>query len=73
MSSQAQAELPLAGVLGLAFLGFPLHPAKQPSEQRAEHLFKVGIPMLFLQGTRDELAELEVLEPLIGRLGSAPR
>ena len=69
MSSQAQAEMPLPGVTGLAFLGFPLHPAKQPSEKRAEHLFNVSIPMLFLQGTRDELAELEMLEPLIKRLG----
>jgi uncharacterized protein len=69
MTSQAQAEQPLPGVKGLAFLGFPLHPAKQPSIERAEHLSNITIPMLFLQGTRDELAELELLEPLIARLG----
>lgn len=69
MTSQAQAEDPLPGVQGLAFLGFPLHPAKKPSEERAEHLFDVKVPMLFLQGTRDELAELQLLEPLIKRLG----
>jgi predicted alpha/beta-hydrolase family hydrolase len=69
MSSQAQAATPLDKVRGLAFLGFPLHPAKKPSEDRAEHLFAVRIPMLFLQGTRDELAELRLLEPLAKRLG----
>ena len=69
MASQAQAEQPLPGVKGLAFLGFPLHPAKQPSIERAEHLSNITIPMLFLQGTRDELAELDLLEPVISRLG----
>jgi uncharacterized protein len=69
MTSQAQAEQPLPGVKGLAFLGFPLHPAKRPSIARAEHLFNITTPLLFLQGTRDELAELELLEPLISRLG----
>ena len=69
MTSQAQAIAPLAGVQGLAFLAFPLHPAGEPSEKRAEHLFDVTIPMLFVQGTRDELATLELLEPLIARLG----
>ena len=59
MTSQAQALAPLDGVAGLAFLGFPLHPAKQPSRERAKHLSDVRIPMLFLQGTRDALAELE--------------
>ena len=69
MTSQAQAASPLPGVHGLAFLGFPLHPAKRPSDDRAGHLVDVHIPMLFLQGSRDELADLDVLEPLIKRLG----
>ena len=69
MTSQAQALAPLPGVVGLAFLAFPLHPAGQPAITRAEHLFDVTVPMLFLQGTRDELAKLELLEPLIERLG----
>ena len=58
MTSQAQAASPLSGVHGLAFLGFPLHPAGRPSDERAKHLFDVRIPMLFLQGTRDQLADL---------------
>ena len=70
MTSQAQAEAALPGVRGLAFLGFPLHPPGQPSDSRAEHLFRVEIPMLFLQGTRDEFAQLDLLEPLVERLGS---
>ena len=70
MTSQAQAIEPLPGVKGLAFLGFPLHPAGKPSAERAEHLSEVKIPMLFLQGTRDELAQLELLQPLIERLGA---
>jgi predicted alpha/beta-hydrolase family hydrolase len=70
MTSQAQAADPLAGVRGLAFLGFPLHPPKEPSDQRAEHLAKVEIPMLFLQGARDEFAQSSLLLPLIARLGS---
>jgi predicted alpha/beta-hydrolase family hydrolase len=69
MTSQAQAEKPLPNVHGLAFLGFPLHPAGKPSEERGQHLFDVDIPMLFLQGTRDTLAETEQLEPLIKGLG----
>jgi len=69
MTSQAHAALPLHGVRGLAFLGFPLHLPGQPSAERARHLFEVQIPMLFLQGTRDEFAHLELLEPLIGQLG----
>jgi predicted alpha/beta-hydrolase family hydrolase len=69
MTSQAQAASPLAEVRGIVFLGFPLHPPKQPSEARAEHLFKVGIPMLFLQGTHDAFAELPLLQPLAKRLG----
>ncbi len=69
MTSQAQAGSALAGVRGLAFLGFPLHPAGRPSDERGGHLFDVQIPMLFLQGTRDALAELPLLQPLIDRLG----
>jgi len=69
MTSQAQAQSPLPGVRGLAFLGFPLHPPKQPSDERGQHLSNVEIPMLFLQGTRDEFATLELLEPLVARLG----
>ena len=70
MTSQAQAIEPLPGVAGLAFIGFPLHPAGKPSVERAEHLREVKIPMLFLQGTRDELAKLELLQPVIDRLGA---
>jgi hypothetical protein len=70
MTSQAQAIAPLAGVRGLAFLGFPLHPAKKPSDERAQHLFDVRIPMVFLQGTRDALADLALLEALVERLGA---
>jgi predicted alpha/beta-hydrolase family hydrolase len=69
MTSQAQAKSPLTGVGGLAFLGFPLHPPGQSSDARGQHLLEVQIPMLFLQGTRDEFAELDLLEPLIARLG----
>jgi predicted alpha/beta-hydrolase family hydrolase len=68
MTSQAQATSPLPGVHGLVFLGFPLHPAGKPSDERAAHLADVGVPMLFLQGTRDELANLELLQPVVGRL-----
>lgn len=70
MTSQAQAIKPLPGVQGLAFLGFPLHASGKPSIERAEHLREVKIPMLFLQGTRDELAQLDLLQPLIDRLGA---
>ncbi len=70
MTSQAQAAEPLSGVRGLAFLGFPLHPAGRPSKDRADHLFKVHIPMLFLQGTRDALADLRELAPLCEALGA---
>lgn len=69
MTSQAQAAEPLNGVAGLVFLGFPLHPPKKPSIERAAHLEKVQIPMLFLQGTRDELADLTLLEPIAQKLG----
>ena len=69
MTSQAQAANPLPEVRGLAFLGFPLHPPKQPSDSRAAHLLKVKIPLLFLQGARDVYAEPELLNPLITLLG----
>jgi uncharacterized protein len=69
MTSGAQAADPLAGVLGLVFLGFPLHPAGQPGQERAAHLSDIRIPMLFLQGTRDTLAELDQLEPVVKSLG----
>ena len=69
MTSQAQGLNPLAGVRGLIFLGFPLHPPKRPSDSRALHLSRVHIPMLFLQGTRDALADMSQLNPLAERLG----
>jgi predicted alpha/beta-hydrolase family hydrolase len=71
MTSQAQSLAPLPGVRGLAFLGFPLHPAKQPSSERGKHLSEVRVPMLFLQGTRDALAAQDKIEPLCEAL--APR
>jgi len=70
MSSQAQAASPLPAVRGLVFLGFPLHPAGRPSVERAKHLFEVQIPMLFLQGTRDNLANLQLVEGLCEQLGA---
>ncbi len=70
MTSQAQAGSPLPGVRGLVFFGFPLHPAGKPSDERAEHLADVRIPMLFLQGTRDTLAEVKLLKPVVKRLGA---
>ena len=69
MTSQAQAELALPHVAGLVFFGFPLHPPKQASIDRGAHLFQVKVPMLFLQGTRDALAEPALLQPLTQRLG----
>ena len=69
MTSQAQAAAPLPRVRGLVFFGFPLHPAGKPSASRAEHLAKVDVPMLFLQGTRDELATLDLLRPVVKTLG----
>ena len=69
MTSQAQAAEPLRGIQGLAFLGFPLHPAGRPAQDRGKHLFEVQIPMLFLQGTRDALAMLDQLEPICKALG----
>jgi predicted alpha/beta-hydrolase family hydrolase len=68
MTSQAQAESPLPDVRGLAFLGFPLHPAGKPSEDRAAHLAEVRIPMLFLQGDHDALADLPILSRVLDRL-----
>jgi predicted alpha/beta-hydrolase family hydrolase len=69
MTSQAQALSGLPGVNALVFLGFPLHPAKRSSSERAEHLENVSVPMLFIQGTRDELAELPLLKQVCDRLG----
>jgi uncharacterized protein len=68
MTSQAQALSPLPGVRSLVFLGFPLHPPGKPSDERAKHLFDIQIPMLFLQGTRDEFANLDLLQPLCKKL-----
>jgi predicted alpha/beta-hydrolase family hydrolase len=69
MTSRAAAAAPLAGVSGLVFLGFPLHPAGQPGVSRADHLAKVELPLLFLQGTRDTLADLALLRPVLEKLG----
>jgi uncharacterized protein len=73
MTSQAQAEAPLPGVRGLAFLGFPLHSAGKPGVARAEHLTSVNVPMLFLQGDRDPLADLALLRPVVEQLGARAR
>ena len=70
MTSQAQAGEPLPGVRGLVFFGFPLHPPGRPGVERAEHLSAIEIPMLFLQGTRDEFATLDLLQGVVKRLGS---
>jgi hypothetical protein len=70
MTSTAASQSPLSGVQGLVFFGFPLHPPGQPSTERARHLHSVTVPMLFLQGTRDKLAELEWLRPVCRDLGS---
>ena len=69
MTSQAQADDPLPGVRGLAFLGFPLHPAGKPGTERADHLANVRVPMLFVSGTKDALAELDLLKPVVAKLG----
>lgn len=69
MTSQAQAASALPGLRGLAFLGFPLHPAGKPGIERAAHLEQVLIPMLFVSGDRDALAELHLLRPVIAELG----
>jgi predicted alpha/beta-hydrolase family hydrolase len=70
MTSQAQAAAPLPGVRGLVFLGFPLHPPGRPGSERAEHLSAVRVPMLFLQGTRDAFATLDLLQPVVAKLGT---
>jgi len=70
MTSQAAAERLLEGVRGLVFFGFPLHPPKKEGTKRAEHLAKVNVPMLFLQGTRDELADLKLLKPICKELNT---
>lgn len=70
MTSQAQADSALPGVVGLAFLGFPLHPRGKPASERGRHLFDVLCPMLFLQGTRDELADLGLMQSLVDTLGA---
>jgi predicted alpha/beta-hydrolase family hydrolase len=70
MTSTAQASEPLPGVRGLVFLGFPLHPPGRPGNERAEHLAQVQVPMLFLQGTRDDFADLKLLRPVVKRLGT---
>lgn len=70
MTSMADARAPLSDVRGLVFFGFPLHPPKRPSTERAAHLAEVHVPMLFLQGTRDVLADLDLLDPIVADLGS---
>jgi hypothetical protein len=72
MTSQAQAKAPLPGVVGIAFFGFPLHAAGKPSSDRADHLADVRVPMLFLQGSADKLAEVDLLKPVVKRLGARP-
>jgi len=69
MTSQAQADAPIPGIEGLAFLGFPLHPAGKPGIERAEHLARIEVPMLFVSGDRDALAELDLLRPVVAGLG----
>ena len=70
MTSQAHADSPLPGVAGLVFLGFPLHPAGQPASERGDHLARVECPMLFVQGSRDELADRALITALVDRLGA---
>jgi predicted alpha/beta-hydrolase family hydrolase len=70
ISSHVAANDPPGNVLGLVFLGYPLHPPKQPDSKRAEHLYDIDLPMLFLQGTRDDLADLDLLRPIVDALGS---
>ncbi len=70
MTSTAQSEEPIEGVKGLVFFAFPLHPAGAPATKRADHLANIDVPMLFLSGTRDGLGELDLLEPVVERLGS---
>ena len=70
MTSLAAAQQPLENVRGLVFFGFPLHPPKRPATARADHLMSVTVPMLFLQGTRDQFANLDLLRPICASLGS---
>ncbi len=70
MTSQAASQRPLNGVRGLVFFGFPLHPPNRPGTKRADHLAKITMPMLFLQGTRDTFADLKLLRPVCAKLGS---
>jgi hypothetical protein len=70
MTSQAQAKAPLPDVVGLAFFGFPLHAAGKPSSERGDHLADVRVPMLFLQGSADKLAEVDLLKPVVNKLGA---
>ena len=69
MTSTAAAEMGLESVRGLVFFGFPLHPPKRPASKRGDHLNQVKQPMLFLQGTRDDLADLDLLRPICAKLG----
>jgi predicted alpha/beta-hydrolase family hydrolase len=69
MTSQAQSLAPIAGVQGLIFLGFPLHPAGAPASERADHLANVHVPMLFVSGDRDALADIGLLREIVQRLG----
>ena len=69
MTSTAASESPLDGVIGLVFFSFPLHLAGKPETKRADHLADISVPMLFLSGTRDELADLDLLEPVCKKLG----
>lgn len=69
MTSQAQSNEPLSGLRGLAFFGFPLHPAGKPGIERADHLARIQVPMLFVSGDRDALAELDLLKPVVAALG----
>ena len=73
MTSQAAATAALPGVRGVVFLGFPLHPAGRPGIERADHLDRVKVPMLFVQGTRDALADLALLDPVLDRLDDRAR
>src|ERR1051326_5263362 len=70
MTSQAQAKAPMTDVVVLAFFGLPLHAAEKPSSDRADHLADVRVPMLFLQGSADKLAEVDLLKPVVKRLGA---
>ena len=69
MTSQAQADSPLPNVRGLAFIGFPLHPAGKPGTERAEHMKRVSVPLLFVSGAKDALAQMDLLEPVVRGLG----